>query len=133
MDSLIPQGLKSTSSPASLLHIPSDVLDQHIFKYFDISRLMVCSFVCSKLRRLSSRRISELPHTKRHQNSILQNIFRNGWTKLLSWFQAQLRYPSITALMELRPILLEQCISLAAEGFFLKIFLFKSEFSSIDS
>ncbi len=95
----------------SLLSIPTDVLEHHIFKYFDTPILLVCSHVCSQLRKHSSRRLCELPHLKRHQNTILLEIFRNGWTDLLSWFQALLRYPSIASLSELRSALLEQCLS----------------------
>ncbi len=116
-----PSSLSSNveSQCRSLQSIPTDVLEHHIFKYFDISILLVCSHVCSKLRKLSSIRLCKLPYLERHQNTVLQEIFRNGWAGLLSWFQAFLRYPSMSSLSELRPVLLEQCLSSAAEGNFI--------------
>ncbi len=103
--------------------IPFDVLEQHIFIDLSPSSLMACSLVCSQFRKLSSRRLSQLPKGNLHQHSILQDIFRNGWANLLSWFQAHLRYPSMAKLSELRPALLQDCLALAAEGSY-KIFIF---------
>ncbi len=107
--------IESIASP-SLLSLPTDVLAHHILKEFDIPILVICAHVCSQLHKISSRQFSELPHLKRHQNSILKVIFLNGWTNLLSWFQAELHYPSLTAMSELRPGLLEQCLSRGAKG-----------------
>ncbi len=102
---------------APLLRIPFDVLEHYIFKELEISVLVACSLVCSQLRKLSSRRFSTLPSIKLNQYSILQDIFRNGWTNLLSWFQARLRFPSMAELRDLRPVFLEEWLVLTAEGY----------------
>ncbi len=116
MNSLVRPPFRSASS-LSVLCIPTDVLQHHIFPELDIASLVVCALTCSQFRRLSSKQQMELPKDKRSQNNNLQVIFRNGWTNLLSWFQARLRYPSMAELDELRPVLLEKCLSLAAEGY----------------
>ncbi len=114
---IVPQSLESAPVALSLLCVPTDVLEYLIFKLLDTITLVLCSLVCKQFRRLSARRLTALPYNERHQNSILQEIFRNCWTHL-SWFQAQLQYPSMSALSELRPILLDQCLCLAVEGYY---------------
>ncbi len=115
ISTLVPQSSKSPTM-LSLLCIPADVLKHYIFKELGVCPLVVCALVCSQFRTLSSRRLSQLANNKPQQNRILQDIFRNGWTNLLSWFQARLRYPSVATLIELWPILLESCLVRAAEG-----------------
>ncbi len=109
---------QESSTVSVLLWIPFDVLEQHIFKNLSPSGLVACSLVCSHFRKLSSRRLSKLPRNKLHQNNILQDIFKIGLADLLSWFQARLRYASMAKLSELRPVLLEQCLALASEGYY---------------
>ncbi len=116
--------MDSVNHDRSLLRIPLDVLEYHIFKELEISVLVACSSVCSQLRKLSSRLKSKLPQNKLNQYSILQDIFRNGWMNLLSWFQAHLRFPSIAELRDLRPVFLEEWLVLAAEGFHIDIHIF---------
>ncbi len=115
MSSLVHQPPQSTSG-LSILSIPFDVIDHHIFKYLNASSMVACSQVCSKLRTHYSIRLSELPKNYRNQNSILQEIFGIGSLNLLGWFQARLGYPSIAVMRDLRPVLLQHCLSLVAEG-----------------
>ncbi len=112
--------MDSRSPTTDLQIIPTDVLQHHIFNFFDLSCLLVCSFVCSRLRKLTSAQLSVLPHDKRHQNRRLQELFRNGNLNLLSWFQRRLGYPSMAALSALRPALLDKCVLMAAKGFYIK-------------
>ncbi len=121
MCSLIQQSFDSAS--LSFFCVPSDVIEQHIFKQLDESSLVASSLVCFKFRMLSSGRLSE-PKNNIDQNCILKEIFRNGSLNFLSWFQRRLAYPSMAALSELRPILLQRCLSLAAEGIFIFISIF---------
>ncbi len=106
----------------SFLSIPSDVLQLYIFKELDFLSMVAFSRVCRQLRQHTSR---HLPKNKLDQNTILQEIFKNGRMNFLSWFQTRLRYPSIDDLIERRPILLERCLKLAAEGFYIIISFIK--------
>ncbi len=107
------------SASLSVLSLPSDVLEQHIFIFLDVPSLMACSSVCSRFLKISSRILSKQPENKLDQNILLPNIFGNGLANLLCWFQERLRYPSLANLRE-RPRLLEQCLLLAAEGMLYK-------------
>ncbi len=110
MDSLVGQ------PQSHLLLIPSDVLNHYILKVLNLSGIVACSLVCSHLRKRASSRLSQMPEAKRNQNVILQDIFENGWSNLLSWFQARLRYPSLADLCSLQPALFKQCLYEAAQG-----------------
>ncbi len=103
----------SQPAPLFALCIPFDVLEHHIIRQLNASCLVACSLVSSQFRKLSSK---QLPHNKLDQYSILEDIFRNGWADLLSWFQARLKYPSMADLGELRPPFLNTCLSLASQG-----------------
>ncbi len=79
----------------SILCIPLDIIDHHIFKQLNTSSLVACSLVCRKLRTHSSRQLSAKPKFKYYQSRILSEIFGDGSLELLHWFQARLGYPSI--------------------------------------
>ncbi len=102
------------SGSISLLGIPSDVLQHHIFIQLDVCSLVACSLVCSQFRKLWSLAQLQLPTNK--LDSILKEIYRNGYMGLMNWFQARLGYPSMWELIEHQPALLSVCISLAAKG-----------------
>ncbi len=62
--------------------------------------------VCSHLRRMSLR-ISKMEPAAGKVVGIMEEIFKNGYLNLLSWFQGTLRFPSTAMLNYVLPLAVE--------------------------
>ncbi len=82
-------------SRITLLSIPSELFEHHIFSALDLASTVACAFTCSKLQKIIIRsRITALSRPDR-QMTILENIFQIGNVNLLLWFYRHLQYPHI--------------------------------------
>ncbi len=116
MDPLsVKQSNFNKSAALSLLVIPRDVLENCIFKDFCISSIVACSLTCLQLRKISLR-LAQKENWHRTQKDILYNHFFHGFLNLWKWFQAELRYPTINALLWTNSRLHHICLVSAAKG-----------------
>ncbi len=115
-------------SRITLLSIPSELFERHIFSSFDLGSLVACILSCSKFHRIIGRLRISAPsqhtcllqidthvyhnrHTQVYCNrhidllakheTILKNLFRYGSVNLLLWFYKLLQYPHIKSLNKL--------------------------------
>ncbi len=100
-------------SRITLLSIPSELFERHIFSSFDLGSLVACILSCSKFHRIIGRsRISAPSQLAKHE-TILKNLFRHGNVNLLLWFYKQLQYPHIK---RMNTDFLETCIENSVIG-----------------
>ncbi len=101
------QQLKTTS--ASLLSVPSDVIQHHLICYLSRADLVVISTTCTIIRKIFLKWKLCLGEKKgsqaQFQSDLLNDIFRVGRIGQLVWFQKNLKYLSMTELNHKEQIL----------------------------
>ncbi len=89
----------SASHSLSILSLPSDVLQHHIFIAVDRPSILSCCLTCTSFRNTISRMEFQYRNWL-----VLREIFRGGYVRLLLWFQDVLKYPK---LWKLKPVPIE--------------------------
>ncbi len=115
----------SRTHQCSLLTLPADILENHVFGDFGIANFVLLSLTCSKLGRIASRLILKAT-LKRDNDAVLLDIFQSGDLNLLPWFQSLLHYPKLSVIGMHHPRLLGQCLVRSAQCndlYFLYLFL----------
>ncbi len=81
---------------SSLLSVPLDVIEHHIFALLKRRDLLSCAMACSKLGKIFLNFFSISKETKlSFQAGVMSDIFRSGTLQQLTWTIRTFRYPTL--------------------------------------
>ncbi len=105
----------TTDPPVSLVSLPPEILEHHIFNFLSWCDLTPCSLASALLRKIYLRRYgrSGVINSEQHQRKILEDIYGGGSLSLLGWFEAVLWFPKFASLDSR---LADNCLMRAAAG-----------------
>jgi hypothetical protein len=78
--------------------LPFDVIRGHIFLHLSLPQLVLCCFVSTQWKKVSSSVVQKQKRAFRDtfiaQRTISELLFEDGFLSVLQWFQKHLQYPS---------------------------------------
>ncbi len=109
----------SSKLTSSLLVLPPELWQHHIFMNLDLASSTSCSLACSFFRKIfkriliiNSENYFNFDAKSQRQVQILKCIFRGGFLTLLVWFQSCMKFPLLNCWSNVQV----DCLTSAAEG-----------------